>query len=123
MSIAARIAVILLALSAPAQAQEAELGTHLVCDTREQAERFVAVFNGNVEAAANAVNAEVNDPTACAAVAAAYYRGKRIATAKCNGMTYEVVRVLVVGVKTQGGVQAVVPQVLFAIVKVEELDA
>lgn len=123
MSIAARIALVLLAFAVPAQAQEVELGTHLVCDTQEQAERFAAVFNGSVEAAANAVNAEVNDPTACAPVTAAYLRGTRIATARSNGMTCEVVRILVIGVKTQAGVQTVAPQVLFAIFRVDELAA
>jgi hypothetical protein len=35
----------LLLLGVPAQAQEVEVGTSLVCDTQEQSERFVALYD------------------------------------------------------------------------------
>jgi len=44
-------------LSSPARAQEVEVGTGLVCDTREQVERFVALYDGDPQSTANSVNA------------------------------------------------------------------
>ena len=60
---AARLALIvpLLLLGLPAQAQEVEVGTTLVCDTQAQVERFVALYDEDEQSAVDAVNAEVHD--------------------------------------------------------------
>ena len=43
-----------------------EVGKALMCDTQAQAERFVALFDGDAPTAIGIVNAEQHDPTACA---------------------------------------------------------
>ena len=69
MSLAPRLELILLSfflfLAVPARAQEVEVGTNLICDTQEQVERFVALYDGNAQAAISAVNAAEHNPTAC----------------------------------------------------------
>ena len=58
MSFATRLApllALLASLCAPALAADYEVGTSLVCDTQEQAERFVALFSGDAQAALVAV--------------------------------------------------------------------
>ena len=70
----------------PAQASDYEVGESLVCDTQAQAERFVAVFTGNAKAAIRAVNAEEQNPSACAIVNVAYRRGTQIGMARLTRM-------------------------------------
>jgi hypothetical protein len=43
-----------------------------VRDIRQQVERFVALYDGNLHAAVSTVNAEVQDPSACAMASMAY---------------------------------------------------
>jgi hypothetical protein len=82
---AARVAALVLPLLAPlglsAQAQEVEVGTSLVCDTQEQVERFIALYDGDAQSAIDRVNAE-HDPRACAVSNMAYVRGPQLATAR-----------------------------------------
>jgi signal transduction histidine kinase len=59
-----------------AQAQDAELGPSLICNTEQQVERFIALYDGDARAAINAVNKEAHDPTACGVVTTAYVRGR-----------------------------------------------
>jgi hypothetical protein len=127
MSFATRLArfPLLAALCVPAfgadyVATDYEIGTNLICDTRAQAERFVALFTGDAEAAVGAVNAEAGNPTACALMNVAYLRGAPVATARHGDNTFEVVRVLVVGIPTAAGVKAVRPAAYFSLFGVKE---
>jgi hypothetical protein len=117
-------AVWLLAI-APAQAQEVtvELGESLICDTQKQTERFVALFEGNAETAAAAVNDEVKDPTACVVATLAFVRGPDVGAARNRAGTYRILRVLVLGVLTEQGLQATVPAPFYSIAKLDEQDA
>jgi hypothetical protein len=58
MSFAARLALLMLPFlfGEPAQAQDVEMGTSLICDTQEQVERFVTLFDGDAHSAVNGVN-------------------------------------------------------------------
>src|ERR1700680_55502 len=62
LSFATRLMLLLALLAAslcgPAQAADYEVGESLVCDTKSQAERYVALFSGDAQATINAVNAE-----------------------------------------------------------------
>ena len=69
-------AALSLLMSLPAQAYEVETGPVMLCDTQQQAERFVQHFAGNQEAAIGAVNAEEHNPRACAIVEVAYVQGE-----------------------------------------------
>jgi hypothetical protein len=112
---------VLLCLSA--QAQNVEVGTGIVCDTQREMERFIVLFHEDAEAAVNAVNAEEADPNACVFGTIAYVRGPDIATARTQDATFQIVRVLVVGIFTEAGFRATVPAALFSVEKVEERAA
>ena len=123
MSFTTRLALLLallVALCPPACAADYEVRTNLLCDTREQAERFVALFNGDAEAAVVAVNAEEHDPTACALMNVAYLRGSQIAMARHGEHAFEIVRILVVGILTETGVKPVQPAIYFSLFGVKE---
>ena len=120
------VAVALMSLAVlPARAQqiEAEVGQSLICDTKEQVERFAALFTGNTEAAVKAVNAEVNDPTACAVVNVAFVRGAEIGSGRTRAGAYRIFRILVLGVVTERGVLAASPAAFYSLAQVEEREA
>jgi hypothetical protein len=98
---------------------ELQIGTGLVCYTQEQVKRFVSVYDGDVETAVNAVNAEEHGPNACVIVTMVYVPGDPIATAIRKDKTFQIVPVLVIGIVTSEGVQAVEPIQFFSAVEVE----
>lgn len=51
MKIARYLALLFLLNCVPARAYEVEIGSVLVCDTQKQVERFVQIFDQNLEAA------------------------------------------------------------------------
>jgi hypothetical protein len=124
MSFAARLALLMLPLffDMPAQAQEVEVGTSLICDTQEQVERFVTLFDGDAQRAVNGVNAAEHDPTACAVSTMAYVRGSKLATARSKDTTFQIVQILVLGVVTESGVQSVTPAPYFSVFAIDEIS-
>ncbi|MGH6770652.1 MAG: hypothetical protein ACRECO_16705 [Xanthobacteraceae bacterium] len=137
MNLAARIAILSLLLVAPAQAQDTakpqdpgnqrniEIATNLICDTPQQVERFVALFDGNAELAISTVNDEAQTPNACVVATAAYVKGEERATARSQAGTFQagtfqVFQIFVVGVVTLNGMQAVQPAEFFTLMPVEE---
>jgi len=127
MTFARRIALLILPsillMAPPAQAADIQFGTTLVCDTEQQVERFIAFYDGDAETAVEAVNAEVRDPTACALAEIAYMPGPPLATTRKMVATFQIVQVLVIGIITPNGVQAVEPAHFFSVQEVEERDA
>ena len=109
--------------AARAQQIEVEVGESLVCDTQQQMERFVTLFDGNAENAVSAVNNEVNDPNACGVVSVAFVRGPEIATTRNRTGTYRVMRILVLGVVTKSGIRATTPTAFYSIDQIEEREA
>ena len=113
------------AVSAPVRAADEEAvdyetGKALICDTRAQAERFVALFNGDAPAAVGVVNAEQHDPTACAIANVAYVRGPSLGTARNRENAFEIVRILVVGVQSESAMRPVRPAAYFSLLRVKE---
>ena len=108
-------------LGSPARAQEVEVGTGLVCDTREQVERFVALYDGDPQSTANSVNAAENNPTACGVTTMAYVRGRQLATARNKDTAFQIVPILVLGVVTEAGVESVTPAQFFSVFEIEEI--
>jgi hypothetical protein len=94
--------------------------TSIICDTQTQVERFVALFSGDTQVAIDAVNAEEQNPTACALVDVAYLRGAEIGMARNGDSVFEIVRILVVGIDTAAGIQAVRPSTHFSLFGVKE---
>src|ERR1700730_12248812 len=86
---AMHLALISLLLCAPAHAQDnrgvaqrdIEVGDAVVCETKEQAARYIAHFKGDPETAIRTVNREEGDPSACGVVNAAFIRGPNVAAA------------------------------------------
>ena len=124
MSFATRLVLLLTLLAArfctPAQASDYEIGASLVCDTKGQVERFVALFNGDAQAAIKVVNAEEKDPTACAIMNVAYMRGTQLGMARHGDNAFEIVRILVVGIETGDGLRPVRPAAYFSLIGVKE---
>lgn len=104
----------------PARAYEVEIGSALVCDTQEQVERFVQIFNDNLEAAINIVNTEENNPTACAMVDIAYVQGRQLGTARSTSHTFNIIPIVVVGTNTPSGYQPVEPTLSLMLVEISE---
>jgi hypothetical protein len=123
MSYIIHVALLSVLLCFSARAQKVEVGTGIVCDTQKQMERFVALFHEDAEAAVKAVNAEEDDPNACVFGTIAFVRGPDIATARTQNATFQIVRVLVVGIFTEAGFRATVPAAFFSVEKVEERAA
>jgi len=112
---------LLLALSLPAQAQEVEVASGPICDTQEQVEQFVALFDGDAQSTAEKVNAAEHNPTACVVSGMAYVRGRSLATARTKETTFQIVPILVLGVVTANGIQTVAPARYFSAIQVEEI--
>jgi hypothetical protein len=107
-------------LCGSAQAMDYDVGTSLVCDTQSEAERFVALYSGDAQAAIDAVNAEELSPAACALVNIAYLRDSQIGIARHGDNAFEIVRILVVGVNSAGGLRPVKPGAFFSLFSVKE---
>jgi hypothetical protein len=124
MSFATRLVPLLALLAAPfcapAQASDYEVGANLVCDTKGQVERFVALFDGDAQATIGVVNAEEKDPTACAIVKVAYMRGAQLGTARHGDNAFEIIRILVIGIETENGLRPVRPAAYFSLIGVRE---
>jgi hypothetical protein len=121
---ATRLLPLLAVLFAPScgstQAMHYEVGANIICDTQTQVERFVALLSGDTQAAIDAVNAEEQDPSACALVDVAYLRGAKIGMARNGDSAFEIVQIMVVGIDTAGGIQAVRPSAYFSLFGVKE---
>ena len=85
------------------RAKAQEIGRGLICDTKEQVERFVAEYNGDTEATVAAINGEVL-PAACAIAPILYIRGERVSEVSGGGFSFEVVAIIVIGVVTPRGI-------------------
>ena len=106
----------------PAQAQEYEHGTALLCDSQKQVERYVALFKGEEKSTIEAVNTEEKDPNACGLASVAFVRGPELGTARNKDSAFQVVRILVIGVDTPQGVRPVPPTPYFTVFEVVEYD-
>jgi hypothetical protein len=113
----------LIFLCDPAQAQEIELGQGLFCDTQQEVERFVALYDGNAQAAMSAVNTEAGDPNACGLADIAFVRGHQLATARHKDAAFNIVQILVLGVANEAGrVQSVTPALFYSLFPIEEIE-
>lgn len=129
----ARIACLALALALPAQAQETkqdgpaksdaqqrvEIDTNLFCDTQQQVERFVTLLDengGSAEVAIEKVNTETKTQDACIIATAAYRRTGITGTVKNSEATFDVTRIVVVGVYTVNGLERSLPTEFFTLV-------
>jgi hypothetical protein len=100
----------------PAQTQSPRFSSGLICDTREQAERFVLVLRDNIEAALGTVNTEAGTPDACMVATYGFVPGQTVSEVERNGRVVNVIEVRVLAVATTGGVQMIEPKIYYSIV-------
>jgi hypothetical protein len=123
------LAVFTLVLPLPAQAQDApakqdsqdrvEIDTNLFCDTQQQVERFVSLLDenkGSAEAAIAGVNQENKTQDACLIATAAFRRAGVTSTVKNQEATFDVTRIIVIGVYTVNGLERSLPTEFFTLV-------
>jgi hypothetical protein len=124
MSFVTRLALLLVPLAsllcAPARATDYEVGPNLACDTQAQVERFIALFAGDAQDAIQIVNAEQQNPSACVIRNVAYMRGMKVGMARLGDSAFEIVRILVVGIKTDSGILPIRPSIHFSLFGVKE---
>jgi hypothetical protein len=116
-----RIALLSLLTCLPAHAYEVETGAVMVCDTQQQVERFVQLFDGNAQVAIRAVNTEENNPNACAMVDVSYVQGPLLEMARSTSHAFQIIPIVVIGVHTPNGYRQVAPALFFTLVEVKEL--
>ena len=112
--------VLLLCCSAVAQEPDVNVDSGLVCDTPQQVERFAAIYDGDADAALATVNAEADSQDACTIATFAFVLGPPVAVIKNDRGTFHVMQVLVLGVYTDAGFEAVVPQTFFTLAEIGE---
>jgi len=103
-----------------ALAQEVVTGTEVVCNSGKQAERYIALFQGDEEETVTQVNTEAEDDDACRVTTVAYLRGNDVAKAVTKEGTFVIARVLIVGFVTPRGVHKVPHFVQFSVFKIDE---
>lgn len=128
MHIMAGTAAALLLLCAGAQAQapqtppqngDAVVGVGMICNTPDQAKRFIALQVGGSEphAAMNAVNEEAKDARACGVAAVAFVRDQTVDTETMNNKLVHVVRINVVAGYDGRGWQPVTNMTQYAVIE------
>ena len=73
------------------------VGRAIICDTSEQAQRFVALRNGGSELtqALQVINREAANPSACGTAVVAFRSGEAIGSGRVEGQLVHVVKVTV----------------------------
>ena len=120
MKSALRYAMFPLLMCVPAHAYEIESGAVIACDTQDQVERFVQLFDGNQQLAINAVNSEEHNPSACAVIDVAYVSGTALGVARNRWYAFEITPIVVVGTTTQHGYRQVKPARFFTPANLKE---
>ena len=120
MKSALRLAMLSLLTCTPACSYEVEAGSVLICDTQEQVERFVQLFDGDRQLAINAVNVEEHDLNACAVVDVTYVTGAPIGVARNSSFAFEITPVVVIGTATARGYRPVKPTLYLSPVILKE---
>jgi hypothetical protein len=110
------------ATSAAAQTvdQTPRLVSGLICDTQEQAERFVLVLRDNVERAIGTVNDEAGTPNACMIATYGFVPGQTVSEVERNGAIVNVIEVRVLAVATTNGLQMIEPKIYYSVVPTKD---
>jgi hypothetical protein len=96
----------LLCVSLGAHAQGSiSVGSTIICDTSEQARRFVTLRNtGNeTQQALQLINTEANKPNACGEAFVAFRRGDAIVNERVDGQPVNIVRITVLAFNNGAG--------------------
>jgi|SRR3954467_13671583 hypothetical protein len=107
-------------IEAPQRSQAAQIGTGLICDTQQQVERFISLYEGDAESAVKKVNDAEGNPTACAVATMAYVRGRTLSTAHHHDTAFQIIPILLLGLVTESGVESVTPAPFFSAIEIEQ---
>ena len=97
--------------------EEITFSPGLICDTKDQAERFITLLGDNIERALETVNREAGTPNACLVATTGFIRGGTVSEVLRNATIIDVVEVTVMAVATEIGLQAIEPKKYFSIVR------
>jgi|GEM_PF-1739529 len=101
------------------QASEIMVGSGLICDTKQQAERFVSLMGSDVsddiENALTTVNNEAGQSDACVVATIGFFPGQKVAELEKNGTVVNVIEVLVMAVGTPAGFKVVEPKMYYSV--------
>jgi hypothetical protein len=105
-------------------AEALNVGRGVICDTAEQAQRFVTLRNGGSATvqALQVINREAANPTACGEAMVAFRLGEPIQVAKVEGMTVNVVKITVVAFSDGRSWSPVPETVQYAIVAPQGIE-
>ena len=123
MKIFARLLLLAAFASVPfgANAQDITVSSGLVCDTKQQAERFISLMNDkNVEKALVAVNNEVGQSDACVVATIGFFPGQKVAELQKDGTVVNVIEVLVMAIGTPAGLKVVEPKMYYSVVQTKD---
>ena len=128
-----RLSLILTALvcivsGAQAQGQaksDVSVGSAIICDTSEQAQRYVTLRKSGNEAvtALQLVNTEANKPTACGAAMVAFRRGETVGSERIQDERIDVVKVTVLAFNYGDGWSMVPETEQFALIPPPGIEA
>ena len=101
------------------------IGSAIICDTSEQAHRFVTLRNDGSEAvqALQVINKEANNPTACGPAVLAFRTGETIKSERMDGQLVNVVKVTVLANNNGAGWSPVPETVQYAIIVSTDIEA
>ena len=104
---------------------EIAMGHAIICDTSEQAARYVTLRKSGNEAVAalQVVNTEANKETACGAAVVAFRRGETVSSERMNGTRVDVVKITVVALNSGSGWTLVPETEQFAIIRPAGIEA
>ena len=111
------LAVLLICFRSGAGAQEqekgaqqnAQVGVGLICDSAQQVERYLTLYQGNTtpENALDVVNTESKNPHACGMAAIAFIADQQVAILNTSNGTVRVLRIKIIAAATDRGWQQV----------------
>jgi len=109
----------------PAAPGGISVGNAIICDTSEQARRFVTLRNDGSEAvqALQLINQEARNPSACGVAVVAFRPGETIQSERMSGMLVKVVKVTVLAYNNGTGWSPVPETVQYAIMVSTDIEA
>jgi hypothetical protein len=104
----------------PTSSKNIVTGSGLVCDTKEQAERFVSLMSDDVEKTLLTVNNEAGDAHACIVATIGFIPGSKVGEVNKDGTIVHVIEVQVVAVATHRGMRMVEPKTYYSVIATKE---
>lgn len=106
------------------KADKATFGYGVICDTSQQIQRYLALYQGetSAEEAAHSVNTETKKPGGCGMASIAFIPGDYLGTVNVSGGQMKMIQIVVLAMQTERGWQRVPPTLQYTalFVKLDE---